>query len=110
MDAKVYCYCSKCPPHKLWQRRTVLIHLQEDNKRLHDPELGHSDLDELRLKLCIEFTGNSLLGMPLGQGMVPLLLFISFPIYDYMTRSIQTTRTTADPGWSLATYCIPTYQ
>ncbi len=85
MDAEVYCYCSKCPPHELWKRRTVLSHLQEDNKRLRNPKLGLSDVDELWLKLCIEFTGNSLLGMPLGQGMVHFLFYslsISFCIYD----------------------------
>ena len=69
MDTDVYCYCSKCPPHKPWKRRTVLHHLQEDNKRLRDPKLGLSDLDKLRLKLCIECTGNSLSGVSLGQGM-----------------------------------------
>ncbi len=68
MDTNVYCYCSKCPPDKIWKRRTVLIHLQEDNKRLCDPSLELSDLDELQLKLCIEYTGNSLAGLPPGRG------------------------------------------
>lgn len=36
----ICCYCSKCPPHTLWRRRTVLHHLHEDNNRLRDPDLG----------------------------------------------------------------------
>jgi hypothetical protein len=73
-NASVYCYCSKCPPHKLWKRRTVLVHLQEDNKRLRNPLLGLSDLDEMRLKLCIEYTGNSLAGIPSGQGIYTIVI------------------------------------
>lgn len=74
MDANVYCYCSKCPPNKTWKRRTVQAHLYEDNERLRDSRLELSDLDTLELKLCIERTGNSLAGTPLGQGMYSMIV------------------------------------
>jgi len=90
MDANVYCYCSKCPPDKLWKRRTVLIHLQEDNKRLRDPRLGLSDLDESWLKLCIEYTGNSLAGLPPGHGKHTIVIHI----FLYLIFSPFTTRPT----------------